>query len=145
MLLEVNGVVRLARDVEIRYSQSGSAIANFSVVSSKKYKTQSGEQKEETTFIDCTAFSRLAEICNQYLKKGDQVFIRGDLKLDNWTAQDGTKRSKHSINVTSLEMLGGKNETSRNTTPQQAPQQPAAQQPTQSVPEIDMDDDSIPF
>ena len=155
MLLKINGVVRLARDVEIRYSQSGSAIANFSVVSSKKYKTQSGEQKEDVTFIDCTAFSRLAEICNQYLKKGSQIYIVGELKLDQWTDKDGNKKSKHSVVVENMTMLGGKEDGQAPQQPQQGGySQPQAQQPnpttyrqpeTAEPPEVSVDEDSIPF
>ena len=142
--MKINGVVRLASDVNLRYSQNGSAIANFSVVSSKKYKTQSGEQKEDTTFIDCTAFSRLSEICNQYLRKGSQVYIIGELKLDQWTDSQGQKRSKHGITVESMQMLGSKD---NNAQPTQQPSHYARpDQPAQNTPpEIDIDEESIPF
>lgn len=111
MLLKVSGVVRVVRDIELRYAPSGTAIASFSVVSSKKYKTKEGEQREDVTFIDCTVFSRLGEICGRYLKKGSQIYIIGDLKLDSWEDQDGNKRSKHSIIVESMQMLGPKNDS----------------------------------
>lgn len=153
-LPKVIGVFRLARDVEMRYSQSGSAIANFSVVSSKKYKTQSGEQKEETVFIDCSAFGRLGEICNQYLSKGSQVYIVGEMKHEKWE-KDGQKRSKHSITIESLEMLGNKdNSTGGNGYGKQgesnysAPAQNNYSQPSQqpsNIPDIDINDDEIPF
>jgi len=144
MLLKINGVVRLTRDVEIRYTQSGSAIASFGVASSKKYKTQSGEQKEETTFVDCTAFGRLAEICNQYLHKGSKIYIVGELKLDQWTAQDGTKRSKHSITIESMEMLDGNSGGNEATVKQNQQNNTDAQNATPQIPEIDIDDE-IPF
>ena len=146
MLPRVNGVVRLAKDVEIKYSQSGSAIGNFSVVSSEKYKAQSGEQKENTTFIDVVAFGRQAEICNQYLRKGSKIYIDGKLQLEKWTAQDGTNRSKHSIKMDSMEMLDSKSEAQSNDYSQPAPSAP---QPTQNqqgaIPTIDVDDSDIPF
>ncbi len=149
MLMKVIGVVRLSRDVEFRYTQSGSAVASFAVASSKKYKTKAGEQKKDTTFIDCVAFSGLAEICNKYLKKGSLVYIVGELKLEQWTAQDGSKRSRHSVTVESMKMLDSKSDNSQTTQQQgggyqsnngqtNAPQEA-------SIPEIDIDEGSIPF
>jgi len=186
-------VGNLARDVEIRYSQSGSAIGNVGIATNRKWKSQTGEQKEEVMFIDLTFFGRTAEIANQYLRKGSKVLVDGRLTLQQWTAQDGSKRSKHVVTVESLQMLDSKadsmnpnnnngygNQPSQNNygsqnqsgnsygepqqqqsygQPQQnsgygqpqASQQPAynapkpqvQQQP--SVPEIDIDDDEIPF
>jgi len=101
-------VGHLTRDVEIRYSQSGGAIGNVGIATSRKFKTQTGEQKEEVMFIDLTFFGRTAEIANQYLRKGSKVLIDGRLVLQQWTAQDGTKRSKHSVTVESLQMLDSK-------------------------------------
>ena len=148
MLLKISGVARLTRDVELRYTQSGSAIASFGVACSEKFKTQAGEQRENTTFVDVTAFARLGEICNQYLKKGSQVYIVGKLKLESWNAQDGSKRSKHSITLESMEMLGksegnGQNSTQGHPQHPQQPQQP--QQQNANPPVIDIDEESIPF
>jgi single-strand DNA-binding protein len=185
-------VGNLTRDVEIRYSQSGGAIGNVGIATSRKFKAQTGETREEVMFIDLTFFGRTAEIANQYLRKGSKVLVDGRLVFQQWTAQDGTKRSKHSITVETLKMLdskadsqnpnynngygnqptqnsygsgggygspsqsqqsgygsGGysqpqaqKQTTSPYSTPPQQPQQPV-QQP--SVPEIDIDEDEIPF
>lgn len=145
MLLKTQGVVRLATDVTVRYSQGGSAIASFSIVSSEKYKTQSGEQKENTTFIDATAFGRLGEICNQYLKKGSQVYIDGRLKLDQWTAPDGTNRSKHSVIVENLQMIGSKQDKQETTGYDMEVERPQPAQHDAPLPEFDIDEDSIPF
>jgi len=98
----------LTRDIEVRYTQSGTAIANTAIATSRKFKSQTGEQKEETLFVDISFFGRTAEIANQYLRKGSKVLVDGRLKLDQWTAQDGTKRSKHSISVDSMTMLDNK-------------------------------------
>ncbi|HIQ47913.1 MAG TPA: single-stranded DNA-binding protein, partial [Sulfurovum sp.] len=84
----------LTRDIEIRYTQSGAAIGNTGIATSRKFKSASGEQKEEVLFVDLTFFGRTAEIANQYLRKGSKVLVDGRLKLDQWTAQDGSKRSK---------------------------------------------------
>jgi len=101
-------VGNLTRDVEIRYSQSGSAIGNVGIATSRKFKTQTGEQKEEVLFVDLTFFGRTAEIANQYLRKGSKVLVDGRLVFQQWTAQDGTKRSKHAITVENLQMLDTK-------------------------------------
>jgi len=144
----------LTRDIEIRYTQGGSAIGNTAIATTRKFKSQTGEQKEETLFVDLTFFGRTAEIANQYLRKGSKVLVDGRLKLDQWVAQDGTKRSKHSVTVENLQMLGSKDDNQQDA-PQQ-PNQPQSQssQPTQNahasqpspqVPEIDIDSDEIPF
>ena len=98
----------LTRDVEVRYTQSGSAIGNTAIATSRKFKSATGEQKEEVLFVDLTFFGRTAEIANQYLRKGSKVLVDGRLKLDQWTAQDGSKRSKHSLRVESFKFLDSK-------------------------------------
>jgi len=147
-LLQINGVVRLSSDIEIRYTQGGTAIASFSVVSSSKYKTQAGEQREDTCFISATAFGRQAETLNQYTKKGSKLFVRGDLKLETWTDQQGQKKSKHSVTIKEFEFLDCK----ESNTPKANPQTPTPQQengytqtPETSIPDIDISDDEIPF
>ena len=150
-------VGNLTRDVEIRYSQGGAAIGKVGIATSHKWKSQAGEQKEEVMFIDLTFFGRVAEIANQYLRKGSKVLIDGRLVLEQWTAQDGTKRSKHSVTVESMKMLDSKGDNAGGSYSgqqdggynQSAPSQPAAPQsqpaPVQQVPEIDIDEDEIPF
>jgi single-strand DNA-binding protein len=151
----------LTRDIEVRYTQSGSAIGNTAIATSRKFKSQTGEQKEEVLFVDITFFGRTAEIANQYLRKGSKVLVDGRLKLDQWTAQDGSKRSKHSVTVENLQMLGSKDEAQSgynaapagDTYSQPAPsydapaKQAAPQQQSQasSIPEIDINEDEIPF
>lgn len=99
-------VGNLTRDVEIRYSQNGSAIGNVGIAVNKKWKDQQGQEKESVMFIDLTMFGRTAEIANQYLRKSSKVGIVGQLDFQQWTAQDGSKRSKHVVVVKDLEMLG---------------------------------------
>ena len=100
----------LTRDVEIRYSQGGSAIGNTGIAVNRKWKSQTGEQKEEVMFVDLTFFGRTAEIANQYLRKGAKVLVDGRLSFDQWTSKDGQKRSKHSVTVENLQMLGGRDD-----------------------------------
>jgi single-strand DNA-binding protein len=101
-------VGNLTRDVEIRYAQSGSAIGNVGIATNRTWKSQTGEQKNEVMFIDLTFFGRTAEIANQYLRKGSKVLIDGRLVFEQWTAQDGSKKSKHAIIVELLKMLDSK-------------------------------------
>jgi len=155
-------VGNLTRDVEIRYTPSGSAIGKVGIATNRRFKGANGEMKDETMFIDLTFFGRTAEIANQYLRKGSKVLVEGRLVLEQWTAQDGTKRSKHSVTVDNLQMLDrpGENSGASNygnaagANPAQSgggysqptPAQSPAQQPAQpSVPEIDIDEDEIPF
>ncbi len=156
-------VGNLTRDCELRYLPSGSAVANTAIATSRKFKNQMGEQKEEVCFVDITFFGRTAEVANQYLKRGSQVLVEGRLKLDQWTDQSGGKRSKHSVTVDTLQMLGSKNDSNQgqggNNNQQQAPsyqnagQQSSNQQPQSQInkpagneiPDIDIDDDEIPF
>ena len=102
-------VGNLTRDIELRYAQSGSAIANTAIATSRKF-TQNGERKEEVCFIDITFFGRSAEVANQYLRRGSKILVEGRLKFDQWVAQDGSKRSKHSVIVETMQMLDSKND-----------------------------------
>lgn len=101
-------VGNLTRDIEMRYSPSGTAIGNTAIAVTRKYSSQTGEKKEETCFIDITFFNRTAEIANQYLNKGSKVLIEGRLRFEQWTDQNGQNRSKHSVTVDNMEMLGSR-------------------------------------
>ncbi|WP_201353569.1 single-stranded DNA-binding protein [Hydrogenimonas urashimensis] len=156
----------LTRDVELRYLPSGQALAKCGIATNRRYKDASGNLKDETMFIDFTVWGRSAEVANQYLHKGSRVLIEGRLTLEQWTDQSGQKRSRHSVTVENLKMLdrkgenegyaqqqGGYGDASQNygTQPQQGytppPAQPAQQppKPVQELPEIDIDEDDIPF
>lgn len=99
-------VGNLTRDIELRYIQSGTAIGSSGLAVNRKFSVN-GERKEEACFIDITFFGRQAEVANQYLNKGSKVLIEGRLKFDTWQDQNGQNRSKHSIVVENMEMLGG--------------------------------------
>ena len=100
-------VGNLTRDIELRYTPSGAAIGKSAIAATHKF-TINGEKKEDTCFIDISFFGKGAEIANQYLRKGSKLLIEGRLKFEQWTDQNGQNRSKHSINVESMEMLGSK-------------------------------------
>ncbi|UCD76658.1 MAG: single-stranded DNA-binding protein [Phycisphaerales bacterium] len=95
----------LTRDVELKYTPANQAVANIGLAVNRRYKTAEGEQREETTFVDCEAWGRTAEVMNQYLAKGRPVFIEGRLKLDTWTDKDGGKRSKHRVVVENFQFI----------------------------------------
>lgn len=106
-LNQVNLIGHMTRDVEIRHTPS-SAVANFGLAVTHKWKSSGGEQKEDTLFIDCEAWGRSAETLAQYTKKGDPIFLNGRLKLDQWEDKDGGKRSKIKMVVEGFQFLRGK-------------------------------------
>ena len=99
----------LTRDPQMKYLPSQTAVVEFGIASNRRYKTQSGEQKDEVTFVDCTAFGRTGEVINQYFTKGKPIFIEGRLKYDQWEdKQGGGKRHKLTVVVESFEFVGGR-------------------------------------
>lgn len=99
----------LTRDPELKYTPKGMAIAEFGLAVNRNYTTESGEKREEVTFVDIEMFSRLAELAGEYLKKGRPVFIEGRLKLDTWDdKQTGQKRSKMRVVGEVMQFLGGR-------------------------------------
>lgn len=99
-------VGNLTRDVELRYAANGNAIGNSAIAVSRKYTNNNGAQVEEVMFIDITFFGKIAEVANQYLRKGSKLLVEGRLKFDQWTDNNGQNRSKHTIVVENMEMLG---------------------------------------
>ena len=102
----------LTRDPELRYIPSGSAVATFTVAVNRVYKTQTGEKKEQASFIRIVVWGRRAEVCGEYLSKGSPVFVEGRLQSREWEAQDGQKRSTIEVvadNIQFLRMGEGKN------------------------------------
>ncbi len=163
-------VGNLARDPEMRYLPTGSAVCNTAIATNRKFKKQDGTTGEEVCFIDIAFFNRTAEVANQYLKRGSKILVEGRLKLDQWTDQSGGKRSKHSVVVETMQMLDTKssgfdNQNSSYSQPQQTSysqpmpsytqetyQEPAPMRQTQvapqkieEIPSIDIDEDEIPF
>jgi len=96
----------LTRDPELRYLPSGQAVTNFTVACNRAYTASSGEKKQDTSFIRIVVWARLAEICNEYLKKGSPVCVEGRLQSRSWEAQDGTKRSSIEVVANSVQFLG---------------------------------------
>jgi single-strand DNA-binding protein len=101
-------------DPEMRYTPNGSAVTSFSVATNRRYTTSSGEQKEETEWFKVSAWSKLAETCNQYVVKGMKVYVEGRVSSSAWTDKEGQARSSLEINCSSLEFLSRVN-TDQNT------------------------------
>jgi len=97
----------LTRDPQMSYLPSQTAVVEFGLAVNRKWKGKDGADKEDTCFVDCQAYGKTAETINKYLSKGRPVFVEGRLKFDSWTAQDGTKRSKHRVVVENFQFLGG--------------------------------------
>lgn len=144
----------LGKDPEVRYQPSGGAIANLTVATSEQWRDKStGENKEVTEWHRVVIFGKLAEVAGEYLRKGSQVYIEGQLRTRKWQAQDGTEKYTTEIVVNvggTLQVLGSKQEGGQGNRPQQNQQQRPQQQAGQSTPpannEPPMDfDDDIPF
>ena len=95
----------LTRDVEIRHTQGGMAVAKMGMAINRKW-TQNGESKESTCFVDLTAFGRQAEVLDQYVGKGSPLFVEGRLEFSTWEGQDGNKRSKLEVVVENFQFVG---------------------------------------
>jgi single-strand DNA-binding protein len=103
-------VGNLTRDPELKYLQSGMAVADIGLAVNDKRKNANGEWVEEVTFVDVVLWGRTAEVAGEYLSKGSQVLIEGRLKLDRWENKEGQKQSKMRVVCERMQMLGGKGE-----------------------------------
>lgn len=97
----------LTRDPQLSYTPNQTAVVDFGLATNRRWTAQDGSQREDTCFVDCRAFGRLAENLNKYMTKGKPIFIEGRLTFDTWTAQDGSKRSKHRVTVENFQFLPG--------------------------------------
>ena len=100
----------LTRDVELRQTPGNQTVANIGLAVNRSFQTREGERREETTFVDCEAWGRQAEVMAQYLSKGKPVFVEGRLKFDQWQDQQGQNRSKLKVVVENFQFVGGRGE-----------------------------------
>ena len=108
-LNKVQIIGNLGKDPEVKYTQSGTAIANFSVATSNSFKDKSGEWQERTEWINITAWAKLAEICEKYIHKGSKVYLEGRLETQSWDdKKSGEKKYKTVVVASDLIMLDGK-------------------------------------
>jgi len=96
----------LTRDPELRYQPSGHAVTTFTLAANRAYVANTGERKEDTTFVRVVVWARRAEVCNEFLRKGSPVFVEGRLQSRSWEAQDGTKRSSIEVVANNVQFLG---------------------------------------
>ena len=109
----VNKVIlvgHLGRDPELRYTQNGQAVANFSLATSESYSKRDGEREERTEWHRIVAWGRLAEICGEYLSKGRQIYIEGRIQTREWEDREGEKRRTTEIVAREMQMLGRRGE-----------------------------------
>jgi single-strand DNA-binding protein len=147
-MASVNKVIligNLTRDPELRYTPKGTAIARIGLACNRKWKSETGEMKEEVTFVDVDAFGKQAETIGQYLKKGRPLFVEGRLRYDTWEdKQSGQKKSKLGVVLESFQFLdsgGARTEgTARPTS--NAAASPMAET-SETEPPIEQDD--VPF
>lgn len=149
-------VGNLGNDPEIRYMPNGNAVANVSLATSDSWKDKAtGEQQEKTEWHRVVFFNRLAEIVEQYVKKGAKLYVEGRLQTRSWE-QDGVKRYSTEIVASEMQMLDGRggamgsgtgdNPFGQQQVPSQRPQQAAAAPQAQPAPtNFDNFDDDIPF
>jgi len=128
----------LTRDPQLSYTPNQTAVVDFGLAVNRRWTSRDGEKKEETCFVDCRAFGRMAENVNKYLSKGRPLFVEGRLTFDSWTSQDGTKRSKLRVTVENFQFLPGKQGPGAGQTKQNAGD-------TGSQTEQNTDTDDIPF
>jgi len=140
-MASVNKVIligNLGRDPEVRYTSSGSAVANFTLATTDRWTDQSsGERKERTEWHRLVVWGKQAEIAGEYLRKGKQLYVEGSLQTREWTDREGQKRYTTEIRVWKFQMLG---------TRQDAPaDEPATPAPAVAEGGSGYDEDDVPF
>lgn len=141
---------RLGQDPEVRYTQSNTAVATLSVATSERYKDRNGEQQESTEWHRVVCFGRLAEICQQYLKKGSLAYFEGPIQTRSWEDKDGQKRYTMEVKALNMQMLdsrgsGGGGQQGGGSHPQQAQPQKQSANSVELDNNFDDMDDDLPF
>ena len=97
----------LTRDPQLSYLPSQTPVVEIGLAVNHRYKGQDGQTHDKVCFVDCRMFGKRAEILNQYMRKGQPLMVEGRLELDQWEAQDGSKRSKHRVFIENFTFVGG--------------------------------------
>lgn len=135
----------LTRDVEIRFTPKGTAVAKFGIAVNRHWTTEAGEKREEVTFVDVDCFGKTAETVSQYFRKGKPMLVEGRLKLDQWDdKQTGQKRSKLGVVMESFSFLDSLKEDEGKPR-EAAPATPSARRPASPKPGGPVDSDDVPF
>lgn len=133
---------RLGQDPEVRYTQSNTAVATLNVATSERYKDRNGELQESTEWHRIVAWGRLAEICQEYLKKGSLAYFEGPIQTREWEDKDGQKRYTTEIKALSMQMLDSRGGGAPSQSSKPSNKQTATAEIDDSF--DDMDDD-LPF
>lgn len=147
---------RVTQDPEIRTTQSGQNVANFSLVTNRMWKDDKGERQERPEFHRVVAWGRLSEIIGQYAPKGKQLYVEGRLQTRNWEGKDGVKRYSTEIVMENMILLGGKSSGGKTTnqaapaaekepSPSPSPQKAQAQPQKDAATEEEINIEDIPF
>ncbi len=131
----------LTRNPEIRYTPSGTAVADLGLAVNENFKNKAGETVEQTCFVDVVVWGRQAETSAEFLHKGSPVFVEGRLQLDQWENQQGEKRSKLRVRADRVQFLGTPGKGTEFAAAPAAETQAASQPP----PAPEVDDDDVPF
>jgi len=107
-LNRVQLIGNLTRDPELRYTPNGTAVCSFSIATNRSWTNDSGEKKDEVEFHRIVAWSKLAELCSQFLVKGRKVYVEGRLQTRSWAAQDGTQKQTTEIIINDMILLDSK-------------------------------------
>jgi single-strand DNA-binding protein len=152
--MSVNKVIlvgNLGKDPELRYTASGTAVANFSLATTERYKDRDGNNQEKTEWHNIVAWRQLAEICGKYLTKGRQVYIEGKIQSRSYEDRDGNRRYITEIVADQMQMLGRPSDDNggggyqrREQRQERQSGQNQSQQPHYEEPPFNPDDD-IPF
>jgi single-strand DNA-binding protein len=147
--MSVNKVLlvgNLGKDPELRYTASGTAVANFSLATTERYKDREGQSQEKTEWHNIVAWRQLAEKCGKYLQKGKQVYIEGRIQTRSYDDKDGNKRYVTEIVADQMRMLGraGDENSGGGGAQRREPRQERPQQGQYEEPPFNPDDD-IPF
>lgn len=139
----------LTRDPELRYTPKGTAVARLGLAVNRSYKTDTGETKEEVTFLDIDAWGKQAELIAQYLRKGNPLFVEGRLRLDQWDdKQTGQKRAAVKIVMENFQFIGGRADGGGGAPPA-PPSRPPARPVNPSEPPLSEgpppEEDDVPF
>jgi len=156
-MASVNKVIligNLGRDPEIRYTQGGEPIANFSLATNESWTDKkTGQRQERTEWHRCEVFGKQAQVVRDYCTKGKQIYLEGSLRLDEWTDKDGNKRATTKIRVSGFNsrivLLGSRGEGGgggpRSTGPSDSGGDPGGSGGSGGPPDIQISDDDVPF
>jgi single-strand DNA-binding protein len=149
-MASVNKVIligNLGRDPEVRYTQAGDPIANFSLATNEVWTDRNGQRQERTEWHRVEVFGKPAQVAADYLSKGRQVFIEGSIRYDEWTDRDGNKRNTTKIRVSGpnsrLVLIGGRGEGGGRAPQPSEPAEPA--EPPEASQDYKVSDDDVPF